>query len=307
MTRYGTLAATVAATAMLAGCGGGGGGETGTTKPPKAADPAKTLAQVYNDGKILNATHTTAARIDTRNGTVEGEKWAEFSVQGQSATNDFWLTLGGLTNMLTDEERSEDWIWQWESMDDPGMYFECWTCPDATWLWATHAGRRIAASANQFTNGFAIIGLPTANFDNVPVRATYQSVRGSQGRFGAILYMRPAENYDIEDREVYFGDTALVADFTNQTLSGRLFNFEDEDGELWSAFKLEMPETTFNTEGFSGHFDVSGVRSGVSSLAYEGSFYGPEAQEIGGVISGTVVGGGNSTIFLTTGMFAGTQ
>ena len=305
MTRHGTIAATVAATAMLAGCGGGGGG-TGNSDPPETADPAKTLEQVFDDGETIRATHSTAARIDLTNGIVAPQQWDEFSVAWEDAARQPTLTLEGISHTFTDEELSEDWAWQWDSVDDHGMYLECWTCPDTTHLIALHAGRKAAVITDQVTNGFAIVGLPTTRFDNAPRRATYASITGSQGPFGAMLVFRAQEDYNSGDREIYYGDTALVADFTNQTLSGRLFNFEDEDGEPWSAFVMSMPETRFTSEGFSGHFDVSGLQSGVSALAYDGSLYGPEAQEVGGVISGTAVGQ-NGVSYLATGMFAGSR
>ncbi|MDE0695283.1 MAG: transferrin-binding protein-like solute binding protein, partial [Boseongicola sp.] len=165
------------------------------------------------------------------------------------------------------------------------------------------AGRNVATLADQGTSGHAVIGIPTTDFSGNAGRATYTNLSGTDG---ALLELRPSQGYGgIDDRIDLYADLALVADFSNQTLSGRLFNFTDDDDDSW-RLEMAMPETPFTNEGFSGYFEVSGLLSGSSAVTYEGSFYGPNAQEVGGTIEGTIIGTGGIR-YITTGGFAGSQ
>ena len=291
--------AAVAATAMIAGCGGGGGTESDNTE---TADDRTLIQVLVDDGGTLTARHSSARRSDRTHETTMPEQWAGFSVAWDKATENWTVTLDGLTHTFTDAEQVDEDGVEWASREDHGMYLYCWTCPDYTYLSVVSTGRNVTALADQETHGFAAIGLPTASFDNLPSRATYRSNTGPQAPYGTFIHFR-SDNGSRGTR--LWGDTELVADFTTQTLSGRLFDFVDKDDDAWDLI-LAVPETPFTSGGFSGHFDVSGFQSRTALLAYEGSLYGPEAQEIGGVISGTAVGH-DETRYVTGGMFFGTQ
>ncbi|MCY4303301.1 MAG: hypothetical protein OXC62_00705 [Aestuariivita sp.] len=50
-----------------------------------------------------------------------------------------------------------------------------------------------------------------------------------------------------------------------------------------------MPETSFDQNGFSGgNFEITGLNAGASidEVAYEGSFFGSEADSIAGTFTG---------------------
>ncbi|MYH58689.1 MAG: hypothetical protein F4145_11995, partial [Boseongicola sp. SB0675_bin_26] len=139
---------------------------------------------LVDDGETVAATHVAADRFDFTNGygsrdaTVTPEKWTEFSLAWDDATSLPTVTLDGLTHKFTDAEEYR--AWEWRSQKDHGMAFECWTCPNGTNLLVVSAARKIEPFTDQSKSGVAIIGLPTATFDNAPVRATYTNISGPQ-------------------------------------------------------------------------------------------------------------------------------
>ena len=97
------------------------------------------------------------------------------------------------------------------------------------------------------------------------------------------------------------GRMRLTADFDTSTIGGWINVSSDT-----SAMTLTMLETSFGRGGFSGDFSTTGMAEGDSAnLSYEGSFFGPTAEEVAGTISGRAVVDGTS--FDAIGWFGATD
>lgn len=120
-----------------------------------------------------------------------------------------------------------------------------------------------------------------------------------------------------------FGDLDMNADFGEGTISGRLDNINlsvrtdfNEETEMWGsetsdpvAGALILNETTFSINGFSGsvspNMTLTGDDPGLAAIStgvdYSGAFFGPQAEEVGGTISGG--GSFEGTDYLAIGSF----
>ena len=88
-------------------------------------------------------------------------------------------------------------------------------------------------------------------------------------------------------------NVALSADLNNSTISGRIANWQNEDGTEFAGVVLTMPPTSFDNQGFSNNLSVSGFPGGTASRSFDGGYYGPDAEDAAGVISGTSRLGGD--------------
>ncbi|MDE0209276.1 MAG: transferrin-binding protein-like solute binding protein [Boseongicola sp.] len=155
---------------------------------------------------------------------------------------------------------------------------------------------------------FVMFGNPTSDFSRVnDMTATYS---GSEGGAWAWLHVYAssfdAGNFDWEkdNASLYSTDLEFTANFSRNTISGRIDNFRfwenGDDSDEHYDMTLTMPETEFGTGGFSGTFDVSGqsVRDGTAD--YDASFWGPDANDVAGTmtITGTDIDGADETPFV---------
>ena len=108
-----------------------------------------------------------------------------------------------------------------------------------------------------------------------------------QGRMEARVFPRDnAVNYN--DAERYRGDLSLTVNFADASVTGRATNFENRpaNGSGYSAisgnaiFNATIDGHHFTANDFSGTGDISGLQNG----HVYGSFFGPAAQEAGGVL-----------------------
>ena len=148
--------------------------------------------------------------------------------------------------------------------------------------------------------GFVVAGTPTADFSSFrAVSADYN------GRAVIDLYEDPATGPDR-----LRADLMLTASFSDSTIAGLLRNSTlqkagQDSPEDFGGFTALMPVTGFGDTGFEGAFMVLLPSSEASfDLSYEGAFYGPNAESVAGLISGTAEIDGSR---IATGWFGGDQ
>ena len=145
--------------------------------------------------------------------------------------------------------------------------------------------------------GFAVFGLETreAALAALP-SATYS------GRAGIEAFSSTGFDGVSTSRTAVRGDLAMAANFGSGTISGEVTNLEIEEGFAGYdplAGSLVMEQTRFDVNGFQGNlaagpgYTVTNPAL-LASATYSGAFYGPEADEVGGTISGS--GGGANAV-----------
>lgn len=141
---------------------------------------------------------------------------------------------------------------------------------------------------------YAIAGQPTPSF-NVMNNTTAIYDNGS-----AFLDIWSP---DFSRESYSSNNVTFVADFDRMQISGRIHNFTDEDGEDETPF-LIMPWTNFDMSGFDGNFVVDGLDPDeTAELAFDGSFFGPNVDNVAGTIEGTYREGSDPERSVVTGLF----
>lgn len=308
MTYWRVFAAMVAAIALLAGCGGD---SQGTTAPmPKAKDAGQLLAE--------------GVRLPVR---VEGVREAKaegrttpanfnFSIR-RNASGQFVVVVANHAHTFSDDELHENGAWHQEDPEltsdvDPDIWFSVQSTDMAN-LRSGHSegdhyialrvGREIqeVQGSDPEYEGFAIVGVPTSDFAQRDLTATYSGFAMLQ------LWQTQFEPESDEYQERWTSrDATLTVDFADSTISGQISDLSPEDSSDLGSFSLTMPETTFTANGFSGSFAVTPENAQDQlNVSFDGSFYGPDAQNAAGTMrangrvstldgndSSTVVGAG---------------
>lgn len=172
---------------------------------------------------------------------------------------------------------------------------------------------RVGAYYDDFSEEFAtevrsVLGTETmaSALDDLAAGETVIAYNGIGG-----LSLR-ADGFGFNDLNAsIFGDLAMTADFGAGTIGGEWSNLflevragqvvnEEESGELLGAVVFE--ETNIQAGGFAGSLSADEILSGsdaevsalVNTFDYSGTFYGNNAEEIGGTFSGTGTIDGNT-------------
>ena len=134
--------------------------------------------------------------------------------------------------------------------------------------------------------GFAIVGVPTFDFAQRDLTATYSGFAMLQ------LWKTQFEPESDEFQERWTSrDATLTVDFADATISGQINDLSPEDSSDLGSFSLTMPETTFTANGFSGSFAVTPENAQDQlNVSFDGSFYGPDAQNAAGTMQADVDG-----------------
>ena len=299
MLNHAINSAALAAIIALAACGGGGGGmddEDMSSMSPSQPD-TRDAGQILNDGETLAARHVAGMLHDKESGTTELRDF-DWSIR-LNDNGQYVVTMAGLEHTFTEAEVRTDGRGSAKSSEDHELTF--WH------LSGRHdeitAGHSMAEHFLLFETkrdivqsgsdpelwGYVLVGNPTSNLSAMKdMTATYDGF--GLGR----IDVYPAQGYEGRDqRNTYWSDVTLTANFGNSTISGRLHDFMlqrgGEDGrDPVEGLVMTLPDTTFDAASFSGDFEVSGLGTDESLAAsYEGSFYGPNAPAVFGTISGT--------------------
>lgn len=301
----------VPALSLLAACattGGGGGGGGGTPPPPPAAGPvyaddAGTMHATLEDGATLHAYNSAMSTHIVQDWTADERRLDAESVDFSIADNGdgtYSVTVDGQTTVFTPDLVEEGFRYQ-----DPvtGQQRDVWLNSDDFLAFVEGYGHRHYHSIwnywwdtgeNLGLAGHAVVGTETTPeyVDAQDATATYSGY--AEARF---LY----EDETNDDRYSIGGDLELTANFSANEISGSVDNLEREDriGGTWSApvgiaGTIDFESGTIAGNQFSGNLAGTGLPAGHSGT-YEGKFFGPKANEVGGVISATgpgVVGTG---------------
>ena len=155
--------------------------------------------------------------------------------------------------------------------------------------------------------GFAIVGVPTSDFTQRDVTATYNG-------FALLdLWQTQFEPKSDEFKERWTSrDATLTANFSDSTISGQINDLAPEDAADLGSFSLTMPETTFSADGFSGSFVVTAENAPDQlNVSFDGSFYGPNAENAAAVMRAngilTTLDGADSSSVVGAGSFGATE
>ena len=304
LNRYATTALAISTAALLTACGGGGSGDSGnkmddtamTPMPDPGPPETRTAGQMLADGEALAAHHVAA--VETRAGMTAPVDW-NLIVQ-KIASGEYRFVVNDLTYNLVledgeDDEDASDTSFDVEAHHDgqpyPFGYGKLrYSHPDHDEYFVVV---RHTSEAPHW-RGHAIIGNRTTLNDTFMGTATFDDARAlveiyeSDGRIWS------------QHRETYWtGDGQLVADFGAGTISGQFAgdwytdrggeDSRDENGE-WPTIDMAVTLETapITADGYTGAISLTGADvGGHLNASYEGSFYGPEAQNVAGVVNGT--------------------
>lgn len=304
---FGILAASTALAACSSGSGGGSGGNgSGNTSADKvlAAD-AGTAAKALADGTTLRASgRASSAWVrdfsgDTTTAALAADSSVQIRKNNQGGLD--LITPDG-TFTFTADDLSEDGYnfelpdgsagisaWNGDSMADAldAEGEERWSLMFEYWY-------DYGDGDGDFSrNGFGVIGTETADakLATLPT-ATYEGFTR--------IHLGPTENFDDWDTQTHRvrGDLALTADFGAGQVSGEIDNLEHREPNLvdpdriWTPFdgSLTLETADIVGNGFEGAvtadagFDAAIGTVGTDS-SYSGTFFGPDAEEVGGGIS----------------------
>ena len=246
----------------------------------------RTGAQLLRDGVTLSAHHTSA--IKNENDGLVRFKWDQFDVRTNDASAAMVFVVNGKTYTLelddddgfvvnnrsvnyTQENMNGDWV------ANSKLYFihpernehmipVHFQSDDPHW-------RGYAIAGNQFPDPTRLTGA-TITYDGEAV--VDLSRDGATSIWNRDYVRLKSQN------------ARLVANFDDGTISGQFTNWERKDIDDDIDITFTLPTTRITADGFTGKFNVSGTDvNGKFDVSYEGSFMGPEAQNVAGVMSGT--------------------
>jgi len=303
---------------LLGGCkhnDGSGPKVTGNIDPNQviAKNKEDTASKALSDGKELKASPITTAFIATQDGKASAATASDFSIKkdGTGAI----LTVNGEKIAFADKDKSDDGGWEREdSSKYEGLFLvsgdnagKALNGTDANylqvWQYSKFAG-------NQGYRGFGVVGAETdPSVVKSAANATYKGTAGAETWATA----------DSQLRTQVRGDLTLNADFQKGSVTGSIDNLSrrSRDGNVSSTYSpwtaaaagtsIAMTESKISGNGFSGGTLVANDPGGdVGNLAgstYSGKFYGPNAEQVGGVMS--LNGKTTDGSYVGTGYFAG--
>jgi hypothetical protein len=166
----------------------------------------------------------------------------------------------------------------------------------------------------------SVIGAETTDATINQLQVDNETLQYEGGMFTEIR--RQGDGFE-DFNAVIRGDVTMTADFGAGSISGEITEMEFEFGDGMGSTTIDvdgtlaMQETAILDNAFAGTmagdqafltdndamFDEIGGNANVVDLDYSGAFYGPEADEVGGVVSGQWSGDGEG--FITRGTFGG--
>lgn len=308
MNRHHVLA--LVAAGLLTACGGGSGGTQGDTperQQPTTPTTTPDAGQLLAGGNTLTARHVAALYVGNTpedGGPVAPHLIAaSFSIT-RNAKGEYAVSFAGdshtfATDQLTSNGARYDGGTGTRGPGCPADPIESRRCGGFIWFETASAALFEALNAGHsegdhymaftaeregFTSAddadvfaYAIAGQPTSSFNTLTGgTATYSG--------NARLTLSPL-NFEREEIDYESQDVTLTANFANATISGEINSFMSESAD---GFSLTMPETAFGTNGFAGTFvTVPDNDSDQLTVRYEGSFYGPGAENAAGTMQAT--------------------
>ena len=316
---YKPFAFALAVSGLLAGCGGGGGENQGNT-PMVDAETDDTdgsdVAIIKDAGRLLSEGHSlpvnaVGLREDVEEGTTTFRNNVNFNIT-RNERGEYIVVLQGHKHTFTSDQMNEhggSYKEQIDSNVDPDIWFTTHSV-DVADLNSGHSngdhfmafkfGRELyeIEGADPEIEGFAIVGNPTINFNTEATRDVTATYLGS-----ALMDTWPSafpkgESIALPKYRYTSSNVTLTANFNTSTISGQIANWTAEDAGPLSGIVLTIPSMRFDNRGFTGDFSVSGLNTGTTgNLSYDGSFYGPNADNAAATISGTFNEGDNALTY----------
>ena len=303
------------ALAFLAACGSSGSSVSrGIVSISPAEEATRTFAQVdadtqqdaggaIADGQTLTARSVGVAGLSLNYGNGDtGLADAAVSVV-RNADGELTVTLNGVEQAFTTADRF---------VEDDGTVFGYDIADDANSVYVSAFSQ--TGELNEFLNpGRGYAEVLSVQSNQVPGGADLRAyaVLGAETRDEALASL-PTATYNgrarldaVPDtgfvnngtsRTRVRGDVTMMADFGAGTINGTLSDITTQTGddglELSIAGSVAMNTARFNVNGFRSSLTgdstlaASGLTLG-SGSTYSGAFYGPAAEEVGGVLSAT--------------------
>lgn len=282
------------------GGGGGGGGGVVLVEGDLLAGEVwvdHAAAAALDEGKPLKAdpaSNVASIAINYADRTAQAAKPTAFSIKKNGAGG-MDMTVNGETVSFAATDVSDDpdiapFGWQ----KDGDVYSDLYTYSgnkdgsDQHYLqvWSYHTSK-----GEEGTRSFAVVGVETpASVVKSRANATYKGVaRAETG---------PADA--SSERTEVRGDLTLAADFAKGSVSGAVGSLEGREsgdaGRTWSALqavpgRIVLGDAAISSNGFTGgaiSLDAAATAAlgaDISGSTYSGRFYGPNAEQVGGVMN----------------------
>lgn len=243
-------------------------------QPEPGPPETRTGAQLLRDGETLTADHVAA--ISAEIGKVIQREWEQFSTRRTADGGYVSVVDGREFNFSVNEDGDyvvpgpdHELATVWFRNDNPNG--------DKHFLVIGHD------SESPRWRGYAIAGNRTFLDDSYSGTATYNDDGGAR-----LELFQPEGDIWSRYRNTYWNNSvSLVVDFDAMTMSGRLDDWENSDGSVDLSATLGAAPITADG-GFTGTFSVTGTElAGTLDASHKGSFYGPAAEDVAGVITGT--------------------
>lgn len=300
--------AMVPALALLAACGGS------STNTNIYSDTLGNPSTAFANGFVLKATPESAAQINIDWTNDRGERITQletptFSLE-KGDGNLVIMKVNGLSYEFTTEQRvgiNEDGTYVGLKNDDAdnGVYVQVYSHQGMNLSELLDGSGTKQSAIVEYTEynsntpengvfGVAILGAttnPTAlgEFTTINYEGNFRGETTTQDSFSN-------RNTRFEIR----GDTTLIANFEQNTISGNVTNLKGEDfveNEDRSSFDLDgsilLQEGNINGSSFSGVATTDAALKTFAEIIsddmnYSGSFYGDSGTEASGIVQGTI-------------------
>lgn len=264
--------------------------------PPVAA--LLPTAQRIQNGEEITASHVAGLRLDYGADTAAAASGDGLRFQ-KTGDDTYTATLNGTTYTFDGGDRvtdSDGNIYTFTNDNPPGLYSSIWHQTGELDVLLAQGDEHVnvigmqvfdeTVDPNANTRIFAVVGAETPA-DQIPTNATavYSGF--------ADIQAFPKVGFDTvtNSRSRYRGSLEMTADFGAATVDGSVTNLSEQlpgsTDRTDIAGTVLLNETSISSGSFTGTVGVSGTAGLDSANAgtYSGGFFGPNAGEVGGVIS----------------------
>jgi hypothetical protein len=303
------------AAALLAGCGGGGtGGGVGTPRPstnPSIHDPltdGPTIGQTLRMGTAKSAGQYNGTRLVYSAATNTTTSMRPGMTLQKNVLGGYDFTMNGNTTSFgyADQKQAPD-AWEKVIKNPSGQAVYSLT------LWNAGKGARAGVETEENGQTFhKVMGYYLFDYSGTGTRERGHFVVGNEtdplrmatktntATYDGYFYsnVMPTTGQPPDQALAVSGGLRFVANFDTDTISGQstTFNVREAGAPNFNPqnYTLWMQETAINGNFFSGQMDSNYIWM---NGAYTGQFYGGNAQEIAGVMTGTAGSGINEGFF----------
>jgi hypothetical protein len=309
------------------------GGLAQSPQPPVyATSDQNTLANLLPDGETVFSPLSSAIRRDfvgTNMGVTQSNLGAAYvksvSSDGEGGFNVSFVIDGEetLVHFAADQFRTMDFVFQ-ELMEDTGFYFWSWTdsfgdsdrTDGSTYFdyfdfhgWEFDAGSEVRRGALSYGARTMPEHLPMGS-------ATYEGYMSASRWDADNPYFRGFSQHFLE------GDLTLEANLDDMEIAGRIDgiripSWASDSGEaepLDASNSIDIASTAIDQARFNADWIGNGPMDAAPDETFHGftgtilgEFYGPAAEEVGGVLSGSRAAMGTAPEQLLVGGFGASQ